>query len=407
MNDLSLTFDAVAEAEAGPKWRARWERSWPAYEAWFRSRGGDDGPSRAACEAAMQYYMPELLPVYRRLVRLAGGGDRAARFLSTWQPPAYLGGCSLAAVVDRDAVRLVRNYDLSPELNEGLLLRSEWTGMPVMGMVEFLWGLSDGVNRAGLCVALAFGGRSEVAAGFGVTTILRYLLETCSTVGEALNALRRIPSHMAYNIVLADKGGATATAELIPGGGVRVLQPAVATNHQHGPEAADRPAFTRTVPRHDYLRELLDGQPDPGTLCDAFLRPPLFQTDYLRGFGTLFTAAYDPISCGVTLHWPSERWRQTLDQFSEGRRTIVYEDGAGAAAMRSDPFGAEIVAVLAAMQRWMPEPAAAGFEHWAKQARHHGPDWVAFGRIFAEQPWAGAGRPHAGSKDRGDVRRAC
>ena len=67
-------------------------------------------------------------------------------------------------------MRLVRNYDLSPDLNEGLLLRTEWTGMPVMGMVELLWGLSDGVNAAGLSVALAFGGRSEVTRGFGVTT---------------------------------------------------------------------------------------------------------------------------------------------------------------------------------------------------------------------------------------------
>jgi len=45
-------------------------------------------------------------------------------------------------------VRLLRNYDLSPDLNEGLLLRSEWTGRPVMGMVEFLWGLSDGMGSA-------------------------------------------------------------------------------------------------------------------------------------------------------------------------------------------------------------------------------------------------------------------
>jgi hypothetical protein len=43
---------------------------------------------------------------------------------------------------------LLRNYDLSPDLNEGLLLRSEWTGRPVMGMVEFLWGLSDGMGSA-------------------------------------------------------------------------------------------------------------------------------------------------------------------------------------------------------------------------------------------------------------------
>ena len=110
--------------------------------------------------------MPELLATYDQLVAIAGGSDRAARFLSTWCPPSYLGGGSLAALADDDCVRLVRNYDLSPDLNEGLLLRSAWSGRPVMGMVEFLWGLSDGINDAGLCVALAYGGRSDTAEGF-------------------------------------------------------------------------------------------------------------------------------------------------------------------------------------------------------------------------------------------------
>lgn len=43
-----MTFDAVAEAQPGEKWRQRWQRSWPAYEAWFVARGGDGGPDRLA-----------------------------------------------------------------------------------------------------------------------------------------------------------------------------------------------------------------------------------------------------------------------------------------------------------------------------------------------------------------------
>ena len=68
MTTDALTFDAVAEATPGPKWAARWARSWPAYEAWFRARGGDDGPSREACEASLARHMPELVQVHRRLV---------------------------------------------------------------------------------------------------------------------------------------------------------------------------------------------------------------------------------------------------------------------------------------------------------------------------------------------------
>ena len=147
----------------------------------------------------------------------------------------------------------MRNYDLSPDLNEGLLLRTEWTGRAVMGMVEFLWGLSDGINDAGLSVALAYGGRSEIATGFGITTILRYVLETCDTVGEALKVLHRVPSHMAYNLVLADASGRTASVELSPA----VARRYAPRDRDQPPEwacAAERPAFTRRFERHAHLK---------------------------------------------------------------------------------------------------------------------------------------------------------
>ncbi|MCX7568187.1 C45 family autoproteolytic acyltransferase/hydrolase [Sulfitobacter sp. F26169L] len=321
MSQMTLTFDAVNEATPGAKWAVRWNRSWPAYEAWFVARGGDHGPSRAECRDAIQRYMPELVAVYDRLVAVAGGADRAARFLSTWCPPTYLGGCSLAAVANKKDVRLVRNYDLSPELNEGLLLRTEWSGRAVMGMVEFLWGLSDGVNDAGLSVALAYGGRSETGEGFGVTTIVRYILETCDTVEEAFSALNRVPSHMAYNLVLADATGRTASVELSPGGGIKVMPKAIATNHQSGNSRAERPAFTRTFERRAHLDDL---RIKPRKLNRQFLKPPLLQDRYAQGFGTLFTAEYDPKNGTLGLTLMGDRWDQSLDNFDEGQRVVDY-----------------------------------------------------------------------------------
>jgi predicted choloylglycine hydrolase len=321
MTNMTLTFDAVSEDTAGEKWHRRWQRSWPAYEAWFVARGGDTGPDRAACLAALQEHMPEIVPVYKRLVAITGGSDRAARFLSTWCPPQYLGGCSLAAMSDGTDVRLLRNYDLSPDLNEGLLLRSAWTGRPVMGMVEFLWGLSDGINDAGLSVALAYGGRSETGKGFGVTTILRYILEVCDTVAAAVAVLERVPSHMAYNIVLADASGATASVELLPGGGARRMPLAIATNHQSGPALPDRAPFTRTYERHRHLTTLPRNARD---LHRAFSELPLRQDRYAEGFGTLFTAEYDPDARSMRLIWPGQEWLQSLASFREGQRIIDY-----------------------------------------------------------------------------------
>lgn len=374
MTDLTLTYDAISEATPGPKWAARWRRCWPDYEAWFTARGGDQGPSLTECKAALRRHMPELVPVHARLTALAGGSDRAARFLSTWCPPTYLGGCSLAAIAGGGDVRLVRNYDLAPELNEGLLLRSEWTGRAVMGMSEFLWGLSDGINDAGLAVALAYGGRGETGEGFGITTILRYVLETCDTVDEAVKALRRVPSHMAYNLVLADASGQTLGVEILPGGGARVTPQAIATNHQSGPEKAALPAFTRTHERHAHLARL-DVAPD--TLNAQFLKAPLLQDRYAEGFGTLFTAEYQPLRRSLGLTIKGARWDQTLDAFEEGRRIVDYADSGGIAAradagdwaqpLAGDPADTEVMA---------------DWTLWAAV------DWAAVGRDYA----AGRGR---------------
>lgn len=367
----SLQFDAVREDKAGPKWAKRWARSWPSYEAWFIARGGDNGPIRAECEAALREHMPELVPVWRRLVMLAGNGDRAARFLSTWCPPSYLGGCSLAAASNGDTVRLVRNYDLSPDLNEGLLLRTEWTGEPVMGMVEFLWGLSDGVNARGLSVALAYGGHSVVKQGFGITTILRYLLETCGTVEEAISVLRRVPSHMGYNLVLADAGGATASVEVIAGGGIKIMPKAIATNHQEvtPPERAE---FTATYKRHAHLEMVLDTAPDPRRLRDQFQAEPLKQSNYAQGFGTLFTAEYDPARGAMELLWPGESWAQTLESFAEGTRVISYDAAAAAGEGAYDSSQA-----AEAARAWVGFADLDGCAAWSTA------DWVAFGQSFA------------------------
>lgn len=372
----SLQFDAVAEARPGPAWKARWDRSWPAYEAWWMASGGDNGPPRAACEAALAKHMPELVPVHERLTALAGGSDRAARFLSTWCPPAYLGGCSLAARADAGEVRLLRNYDLSPNLNEGLLLRTEWTGMPVMGMVEFLWGLSDGINGAGLSMALAYGGSGTVGEGFGITTILRYVLETCADLDEALAVLARVPSHMAYNLVLADRHGNTSAVELRPGGGLRQRDQSIATNHQGGGPAPDRPAFTRTLARQERLESLFASEVAPAGLSEAFLAEPLFQRNYAQGFGTLFTTEYDPAAGAMTLLWPDDRWRQTLEDFKPGSRLVHYEEQ----ATESDG----LAATLELVRPFLPSSSQWQLDTWLAANIDGAPDWQAFGMLFAE-----------------------
>jgi predicted choloylglycine hydrolase len=317
-----MTFTALDEDLPGRKWQSRWRYSWPAYLAWLATRRFEE-PSPAACLRALQHHMPQLVKTYRKLLGLSAGGALEACFLSHWKPPVYLSGCSIAAKASHGMVRLVRNYDLSPELNEGLLLKSHWQ-KPVIGMVEFLWGLSDGINAEGLCAAIAYGGRRDTGAGFGITLIIRYILETCATVEEALGVLGRVPSHMAYNVTLADRLGHTASVELQPGGGLRQVWPAIATNHQNGPERVVQHRFTETHDRRAYLQSLLADDPRPDSLVAAFLAPPLFQRRYEQGFGTLFTAEYDPCAATLAMHWQAGKWTQTFDTFGERRAEILY-----------------------------------------------------------------------------------
>lgn len=323
--NLSMHFDAISEDIAGEKWLTRWNRSWPAYRHWFLGRKGDQGPSRLACEEALIEHMPELVPIWKSLCELTGDDDLAARFLSTWCPPAYLGGCSLAAMSNGDETRLVRNYDLSPTLNEGLLMRTQWSGTPVMGMIEFLWGLSDGVNQHGLAVALAFGGSSQVGKGFGITTILRYVLQTCANVEQALIVLQRVPSHMAYNITMADSSGQRASVELSAGGGMNVVSEPIASNHQTGSRAPDNAVFTQTFERLEHLGNVLDSTIKPSALAAEFLKPPLYQHKYSASLGTLFTAEYDPVARSLNLIWPDARWSQSLQNFTAQTQQIHFD----------------------------------------------------------------------------------
>lgn len=335
---MQLIFEAVSEARPGPKWQALFSRYWPAYRAWLTRRGGPDQPTPRQARTALQSHMPELLPTYDRLLELAGGAPLAARLLSCFRPPAYLISCSQAALSRPGSRVLTRNYDLDPNLNEGLILHSAWTGRPVLASSEFLWGVADGMNDAGLALSLAFGGRRIVGDGFGIPLILRYVLEVCDDLDDALQVLRRVPSHMAYNVTLLDRRGRSATVQVGPDRPVWVIEPAVATNHQGGVEWAEHGRFTATLEREAFLHgRLADPRTTEQDLIEAFLRPPLYNTDYQRGFGTLYTAVYRPAQGLAQWHWPGEVWSQSIDDFREGRRQVHYSRGGARVAGASSP----------------------------------------------------------------------
>jgi predicted choloylglycine hydrolase len=263
--------------------------------------------------ARLEEHMPELVPTWQRLSAMLGEDPDAAAALALWNPPPFLTGCSQAAVLPGGPA-LVRNYDWDYRLFDAVVARTSWGGRRVLGMLDCLWGLLDGVNDAGLAISLTFGGRPQSGQGFGIPLVIRYVLQTCGTAGEAVQRLRRVPVHMSYNVTVLDRDGNRATVYLAPDRPAHATSLAVATNYQGKVEWAPYAAAIRTVERQERLEELLAAGADAASVVAACLRPPLYATKFGEGFGTLYTAEYRPGDGVARYYWPGQTWEHSLDR---------------------------------------------------------------------------------------------
>jgi predicted choloylglycine hydrolase len=320
---MQLIFNSIYEPVAEFKWKKLFNERWPSYRTWLKANSpiADSRTSRAA----LQKYMPEMIGTYEHLCHLVHADELAASFLTGFQPPVYHSACS-QAVSTKGTVQLVRNYDYHPHRFEGTLLMSAWNGKKVIANSDSLIGVLDGMNEDGLAISLTFGGRKVVGFGFGIPFILRYILEFCSTVEEAVGVLLRIPSHMSYNITVTDRSGRFKTVQIAPDRTAVVMGDAFATNHQQGAiEWPENATLNRTVERAALLQNMLTYDGVGGdNLVNSFLQPPLYNTLFSEGLGTLYTAVYRPNEGTVQLHWPNDYMMQTFDGFSEEKKLIKF-----------------------------------------------------------------------------------
>jgi len=315
---ISLTLRAFTENEPGDEIRSHLASTWPAFRQWWRG-GANTRPTTATARARLEEHMPELVPAWLRLTAMIADdtGDDAGAALALWNPPPFLTGCSQAAVRPGGPA-LIRNYDWDYRLFDGVVAKTAYTGRRVLGMLDCLWGLLDGVNDAGLALSLTFGGRPQVGEGFGIPLVIRYVLEVCRTADEAVRVLSRIPVHMSYNVTALDRDGGQATVYLAPDRPARVTGLAVATNHQGEVEWAPYVAAIRSVERQQYLEELLAAGTGAADVVAACLRSPLYATRFGEGFGTLYTAEYRPAEGLARYYWPDRTWQQSLATFEPG-----------------------------------------------------------------------------------------
>lgn len=297
----------------GPELDEMFAQYWPAYQKWMARAKGR--VSAKAARAKLHEHMPELVPVYEALLERFGDTAEIARFLTLYNPPALVRGCTQAIWQGRGGPALVRNYDHAPHLADGLVLHASWGGVRTLCMTDCLWGALDGVNEHGLCVALAFGGRPTTGDGFASPLLVRYALQTCTSASEAAEALSRLPCAMTYTFVCLDATGQHATVYLAPDRPARVDHATASANHQGKVEWPQYAQSCKTVERLAKTRDLLDakGQTLEG-LIREFLRPPLYRTAYARGSGTLYTSVYTPSEGRLDLRWPSARLEQSIGQ---------------------------------------------------------------------------------------------
>ncbi len=327
---MQTQFNFVDEPTVpGLKWQTLFKRHWPTYKKWLESKEFMSISTLESSIGALKRYMPEMLPSYEKFCSLVGDNPMAQRFLTGFQPPVYPSGCS-QLVLSAVNPTLIRNYDYYPNLVEGTVLKSAWNGKKVMAVGDSLIGILDGMNEDGLVVSHTFGGRKAVGKGFGIPFIARYILEFCSNVNEAVEVLSRIPSHMSYNVTVVDKSGVYKTVQMIPNDSPVITESPYTTNHQNIIDWPENARFNQTIERASFLEHIITDKAMSADSClQAFLQPPLYNTKFSQGFGTIYTSVYKPTENLMEMYWPYRKVEHTFDTFKDKVEVVEYVEPVG------------------------------------------------------------------------------
>ncbi|WP_026614848.1 C45 family autoproteolytic acyltransferase/hydolase [Ensifer aridi] len=313
------TFVATREDWPGEAWLARFVAGRAEAESWYFGQAVVPIPSAEDCRAALERHMPELLPHYERACALVGDDEVAHRMLSHYRPAPENYGCSQAVWLGEEGPALIRNFDYPPDIVSDRFELTEWSGLKVISKAQRPWGgCLDGMNEEGLVASVTFGGSRVQGVGFSIILMLRYVLETCHRVNQAVAALCRIPVALPQNVTVVDRSGRYATLFLGPRQRPIISRVRACTNHQR----TGRPSSSSMARQLRLLQALEEPSMSLSRLTDLFLLPPLYSgRDPYR---TLYTAVYRPAEGRVDYIWPGKRWSQSFKDFRIGEYTHCY-----------------------------------------------------------------------------------
>ena len=124
---------------------------------------------------------------------------------------------------------------------------------------------------------------------------------------------------MVYNVTLTDIHGYSATVYVSPDRPPVVTDLPIATNHQGIVEWPHYAELTGTVERKEVMERMYANLfENEAYVTNKFLEPPLFNYNYEKNFGTLYTVNYQVTKRQVMVHWPDNQILiQSFDYFKE------------------------------------------------------------------------------------------
>lgn len=176
------------------------------------------------CLPAYQAYFPQILEEIQGIALGQGCSAlslQAALFSMYALPPAC--HCSCFAVSNEEHILFGRNSDFLTGLEgdcSNMLYRfpRESNSYSFMGDTTSFIQMEDGVNEAGLAVGLASIYPPSIQPGMNAGMLLRFFLEKCATVQEALEWPARLPIASAQTFTIADRTGKIPSWSALPEG---------------------------------------------------------------------------------------------------------------------------------------------------------------------------------------------
>lgn len=218
----------------------------------------------------------------------------------------YQRGCTCFVCNDGENIVLGRNSDFWVEIRDACesALYMPDGGYSFIGNSTAMVQMEDGYNEHGLAVGLTFIPPMVKKPGLNAGMLLRYMLEKCRTVKEAINALPRLPISSAQTFTLVDRTGEMAVVEcncektvvIRPGKNEHYL---VSTNQFESPhmQRYEIMNFLDSRQRYEVARRALNENKNCTiTLAEDILAGKfgfMCQYDRRLGFDTLWSTVYD------------------------------------------------------------------------------------------------------------------